>query len=233
MGRNWTRRSIEEIFDDMFRRHAKPSPTPTGNQNAVFIKSGAGDLELRAYWVKPEDKPTANGRGLTLRNSLHALVDVLYNQYYTTTGLRIYCMKLPGVYSSGYDTYKPTWCTNHGFALSGNNLFRYVFLFTNDSQGGVHLYRIPTLSTSTAIKVIQSSYQVNITDYTPDNAYVSMAHLDTANYKTLVQNPAISGITAGIKKLYCFIANEDDDNVLAIVNQDQNQNLTVIENLTI
>ena len=35
MGRNWTRRSIEEIFDDMFRRHVKPSG---GSDNAVFIK---------------------------------------------------------------------------------------------------------------------------------------------------------------------------------------------------
>lgn len=231
MGRNWTRRSIEEIFDDMFRRHVKPSP-PSESQNAVFIQSGGGDLELRAYWVEPKYTPTPNWGRLTLRNSMHALVDVLYNNVYTTRGLRIYCLKLPGVYSSGFDTYKPTWCTNSYFGLSPYTLFRYVYLFTNDGQGGVHLYRIPTLSTSAAIKVIQSSYQVNITDYTPDNAYVSMAHLDTANYKTLVQNPAISGITAGVKKLYCFIANEDD-NVLAIVNQDQNQNLTVIENLTI
>lgn len=48
MGRNWTRRSIEEIFDDLFKKYGKngsePTPTPPTGQGDIYALTSEGTI---------------------------------------------------------------------------------------------------------------------------------------------------------------------------------------------
>ena len=64
MGRNWTRRSIEEIFDNLFKKYAKEGGASTGDVGIPCEYTSTGSVSIGqqavTFWLTPEIKRTSS-----------------------------------------------------------------------------------------------------------------------------------------------------------------------------
>lgn len=83
MGRNWTRRSIEEIFDDLFKKYGKKESF-TGNVGIPFEYSSTGNVSIgqraATFWLTPFLNRTPTAPALTLDDQ-----DIYWNEMYSTS----------------------------------------------------------------------------------------------------------------------------------------------------
>lgn len=88
MGRNWTRRSIEEIFDNLFKKYAKEGGASAGDVGIPYEYTSTGSVSIgqqaATFWLTPEIKRTSSAPVLKLDGKT-----LYYNTIHASSGTRI------------------------------------------------------------------------------------------------------------------------------------------------
>ncbi len=193
MGRNWTRRSIEEIFDDLFKKYGKKESF-TGNVGIpyIFRQTGAvsiGDLSA-TFWLTPTLEYTPSSQKLTLLGQ-----DIYWNNVQAASSERISMFSFERRVNTPLSSLVTALDRLRYFAAgSGNSDFDYnpfadcFFIIPNGTQSGHDAY-----------KVEFTASVHNIFEFTLDN--VDCTSVDVSLYRVPVYK-LLSNSTSNFSDLY-------------------------------
>ena len=190
MGRNWTRKSIEEIFDNMFKKYGKVKPVSTSNvgvPSKAFKLYGDSNTEMSTFWVTPRTDRNTGLPDLVIDD-----MTMYFNTSWAASGIRV-TMLITDAKLTNANCGKITFQAN-GDGVEGRPHFHYAYLYTNAS-GAVHMYKLDLSSlTNWYIQMANDSRTVSVgTGVNVALSYHYFPSSDVTKFGNLRDSAAVQG----------------------------------------